>query len=152
MVAPNYLGKKLRVIQKATKTGYPTTSKTSGTVTIALGFAPGNSVGPTTSLPSPQANAPVTVNPGSWSPTPSGFAYQWKYSATDLLDGPFTKIAGATSATFTPPASLAGKHLWVDVTTKLTGYAAATEIAYAGVVTVGVIKNLTPPEARDRSL
>ncbi|MFD6448792.1 hypothetical protein ACFWEJ_27065 [Promicromonospora sp. NPDC060204] len=50
----------------------------------------------------------LTAATGIWSPTPTSFRYAWK------VDG--VAVAGATSSTFTVPASAAGKKVTVTVT------------------------------------
>ncbi|MFF3396901.1 hypothetical protein ACFYW6_00030 [Streptomyces sp. NPDC002659] len=60
-----------------------------------------------------QVGATLTANPGSWTPTPASYGYQWK------ADG--EAISGATAATYTVPASLLGKQLTVSVTAHLLG-------------------------------
>jgi len=58
----------------------------------------------------------LTADPGTWSPKPTGFTYQW------LRDG--VAISGATSATYTLTAEDAGKKISVEVTAILAGYTA----------------------------
>ncbi|MGW0553667.1 hypothetical protein ACWDZ6_05610 [Streptomyces sp. NPDC002926] len=60
-----------------------------------------------------QVGATVTANPGSWTPTPASYGYQWQ------ADG--EAISGATASTYTVPASLLGKKLTVAVTARLLG-------------------------------
>jgi hypothetical protein len=50
----------------------------------------------------------LTAAPGTWSPTPTSYRYAWK------VDG--AAVTGATSSTFTVPASAAGKKVTVTVT------------------------------------
>ncbi|PCE15383.1 hypothetical protein AUC47_13860 [Microbacterium sp. SZ1] len=73
-----------------------------------------------------KVGATVTAQPGEWT-AGTGFAYQW------LLDG--AAIEGATSATFSIPASLAGHSLSVRVSGSLDGYAPAQ--AASAAVTIG---------------
>ncbi|WP_405600190.1 hypothetical protein OG741_21295 [Streptomyces sp. NBC_01410] len=60
-----------------------------------------------------QVGATLTANPGSWTPTPASYGYQWK------ADG--EAVSGATASTYTVPASLLGKKLTVSVTAHLLG-------------------------------
>ncbi|MEU4496527.1 hypothetical protein AB0F96_24580 [Streptomyces sp. NPDC023998] len=60
-----------------------------------------------------QVGATLTANPGSWTPTPASYGYQWK------ADG--EAISGATASTYTVPALLLGKKLTVTVTARLLG-------------------------------
>ncbi|MEV0950228.1 hypothetical protein [Promicromonospora sp. NPDC050249] len=50
----------------------------------------------------------LTAVPGTWSPTPTNYRYVWK------IDG--VAVTGATSSTFTVPASAAGKRITATVT------------------------------------
>lgn len=50
----------------------------------------------------------LTAAPGTWSPTPTSYRYAWK------IDG--QAVTGATSSTFTVPASAAGKEITLTVT------------------------------------
>ncbi|WP_051795816.1 hypothetical protein [Streptomyces sp. NRRL S-87] len=55
----------------------------------------------------PKVGAVLKASHGTWTPRPDAYAYQWK------ADG--VAVAGATSASFTVPASLAGRRLTVTV-------------------------------------
>ncbi|MFD7309170.1 hypothetical protein [Promicromonospora sp. NPDC059942] len=61
-----------------------------------------------TIIGTPQVGAKLTAATGIWSPTPSSFRYAWKVAGV--------AVAGATSSTFTVPASAAGKKVTVTVT------------------------------------
>ena len=56
----------------------------------------------------------LTANPGSWSPAPTGYTYQW------LRNG--AVIKGATSKTYKPRRADAGKRISVRVTPVLAGH------------------------------
>ncbi|GHH70774.1 hypothetical protein GCM10017772_17910 [Promicromonospora soli] len=56
----------------------------------------------------PKVGQTLTAVPGTWSPTPTSYLYTWK------VDG--VVVLGATSSTFTVPASAAGKTIKVLVT------------------------------------
>jgi hypothetical protein len=66
----------------------------------------------------------VTASPGAWPVTAPTYTYQW------LANG--KPISGATGASYTIPASLAGQKLSVTVTAHKSGYnsAVATSAAY----------------------
>lgn len=51
---------------------------------------------------------------GSWTPTPSSFAYQWQSAAT--IGGTYTDISGATSAQYTIEGSQQGRFIRCMVT------------------------------------
>jgi bacillolysin len=57
----------------------------------------------------------LTATPGSWTPTPDTFRYQWLRGGAD--------IGGATSATYRPTAADVGAALSVRVTGAKAGYA-----------------------------
>lgn len=57
-----------------------------------------------------QLTKTLTANPGTWSPAPSEFTYQWTADGAD--------IAGATGRTYAPTAERIGDHLAVRVTAK----------------------------------
>ena len=65
----------------------------------------------------------VTVNPGTWSPTPDSQTYQWYYGgspATDAYGNPGTGLS------FAIPNSYVGYDLTVSVTSVKTGYVTKT--------------------------
>ncbi|GAA3686428.1 hypothetical protein GCM10022237_51040 [Nocardioides ginsengisoli] len=77
-----------------------------------------------------KAGVPLTVRPGTWGPAGVALGYQWvTYAAGDRV-----VIPGATGATFTPTAALAGKDLSVEVTGTLAGYRTATSSFSVGPV------------------
>jgi hypothetical protein len=56
--------------------------------------------------------------PGTWTPTATSYRYVWAANGV--------RIAGATGATLTVPATALGKRLTVQVTAVRSGYASAT--------------------------
>ncbi|MFI1187032.1 hypothetical protein [Streptomyces californicus] len=60
-----------------------------------------------------KVGATLSASTGSWTATPSSYAYQWK------ADG--AAISGATAAAYAVPASLLGKRITVTVTARRTG-------------------------------
>ena len=73
-----------------------------------------------------KVGAKVAASPGAWPATAPTFTYQW------LDNG--KPIGGATSASYTVPASLAGQKLSVTVTAHKSGYSNA--VATSGAYTV----------------
>ncbi|MFK4224744.1 hypothetical protein [Streptomyces sp. NPDC019890] len=84
-----------------------------------------------------QVGATLTANPGSWTPTPASYGYQWK------ADG--EAISGATASTYTVPASLLGKTLTVTVTARLLGGETAVTSAAVTVAQGAAPKATTAP-------
>ncbi|WP_426323971.1 hypothetical protein [Microbacterium sp. E-13] len=68
----------------------------------------------------------LTANTGTWSPTPTTFAYQW------LRNG--TAISGATSATYKLVTADAGKSLTVKVTGSRNAYRTITKTSAAKAI------------------
>lgn len=62
----------------------------------------------------PQVGSPLTVSPGTWSPTPTTFDYYW--FAGDAF------VQGGTSATYVPTAADLGTVISVDVYAGADGY------------------------------
>jgi len=56
----------------------------------------------------------LTARPGTWSPKPTSFTYQWNANGK--------AIAGATKSTFAPGAAQVGKAITVTVTPVLSGH------------------------------
>jgi len=71
----------------------------------------------------------VKATPGTWSPTPKTYQYQW------LANG--SAIKGATGTSFKIPASLVGKRLTFTVTVSQTGYTSTKATAQAMIVAKG---------------
>lgn len=56
----------------------------------------------------------LTVNPGTWTPTPGSYVYDW-HRADDTSGTNDTEISGATGATYTLAAADSGKYLRAGV-------------------------------------
>jgi hypothetical protein len=69
----------------------------------------------------------LTAAPGSWTPAPDSYTYQWK------ADGQV--ISGATASTYLVPASLRGKKVTVAVTARKSGWESTTAESSARVIT-----------------
>lgn len=150
LVAPTYRGMKLRVLVTVSKPGYGTTTLTSpATGAVATGLASVPTVAPALSG-APAANAAISVTTGTWTPAATAITYQWRSGTT--ATGPWSAIAGARSATFTPPASLEGRYLSVVVSAARTGHATgSTEVIAPTPVAVGALRNVTKPTAKPGS-
>ncbi|AIR99551.1 FG-GAP-like repeat-containing protein [Streptomyces glaucescens] len=74
-----------------------------------------------------QVGSRLTAKPGSWTPVPDSYAYQWK------ADGQV--LPGATASTYLVPAALRGKKLTVAVTARKSGWQSSTAESAARVGT-----------------
>jgi large repetitive protein len=91
--------------------------------------APGNSTPPSVSGDGSQAGSTLSVDPGSWSSSPT-FAYQWQRCNDNAA---CADIAGATSASYTASGADAAGYLQAVVTaTDGTGSASATAVEGRG--------------------
>ncbi|HUZ83357.1 MAG TPA: hypothetical protein VMU66_01585, partial [Gaiellales bacterium] len=110
--------------------GYDYTFTTSAVTNVA----PVNSVPPSTSGTVSQGQT-LTASNGSWSPTPTSYAYQWQ-SSTDG-GSTWSSIAGATTATYTVATGDLGNDLRVVVTATNSFGSTAQASAAAGPVASG---------------
>ncbi|MGW0992163.1 FG-GAP-like repeat-containing protein [Streptomyces sp. NPDC002523] len=74
-----------------------------------------------------QVGSRLTAKPGSWTPIPDSYTYQWK------ADG--QAVSGATASTYLVPASLRGKKLTLAVTARKSGWQSATAESSTRVIT-----------------
>jgi len=129
---PGDLGTQIAVVVTGSAAHHPDLVRTSAAVKIMPG---------TFSAPAPkisgtaQVGKKLTASAGTWSPTAT-LAYQWK------VDG--TTITGATSSSYTLPASLHGKKVSVTVTGSATGYATTSVTSAAVTVAAGAFSAPTP--------
>lgn len=89
------------------------------TATAQAPSAPANTVAPAITGAS-QDGSTLSVSNGSWTGSPTGFAYQWFSSATNSPSGG-TAISGATAATLLLTTSLVGLYLYCRVTATNAG-------------------------------
>ena len=84
----------------------------------------------------------LTSTTGSWSNTPTSYAYQWSRSATS--GGSYTNISGATNSTYRLMAADVGQYLKSTVTaTNVSGSASATSVATAQIADRSLNASLT---------
>ena len=94
------------------RAGYTTASKTSAAKAVVAGtFA--NTVAPKISGTA-KVGYTLTAVKGSWSPTPTAYAYQWYRNGS--------AISGARAARYKPSTLDVGKRLSVKVTASRSGY------------------------------
>jgi hypothetical protein len=115
-------GKHVKVKANATFVGYKSVSSTSkSTTAVKVGFL---------KTSTPKINNyewEATAKPGSWTPTPVKFAYQW-YVGTK-------RIKGATKVNFGIPTSYIGKRIKVRVTGKKSGYTTVVRYSKSILIT-----------------
>lgn len=92
-----------------------------------------------------QAGTALTVDNGAWSPTPTSYSYTWQLCA-DSGATSCTGIAGATTNTYTPVTTDAGKYVRAAVTPLNSGGAGTA--AYSNVVAVASLAPLPGNQAR----
>lgn len=104
-------GKTMTVRVTGRKTGYTTVARTSAATTAVLG----SFTAPTPTLSGTRkVGSTLTAVPGTWSPAPTTFTYQWYRSGT--------AISGATARTYTLTTTDKGKYVKVRVTGARSGY------------------------------
>ena len=69
----------------------------------------------------------LSASTGTWSPTPTGYAYQWETAPNGTIE--WSEVAGATKSTFAPPAADQGQIVRVLVTATGTGTGASESAA-----------------------
>lgn len=127
-------GHPVSVSVSGTKLGYnPATTASASTLDVAAGVL--TSAKPTITG-TPKVGQLLTALPGSWSPNPIAFDYQW------LRDG--LAIAGAVSATYTPTGSDNGSPISVRVTGSATGYQAASTTSDPTTIAAGDFTTALP--------
>jgi outer membrane protein assembly factor BamB len=111
-VGPGDIGRRLVAGVIATNTGGDSDEEFSNPTDPVLPAPPANQVPPAISG-QPQRAQTLTVAPGTWTNTPTGYAYQWMRCGPAGTD--CTSIAGATSATYLVTGADVGDHLVVQV-------------------------------------
>jgi hypothetical protein len=112
-------GATIKVRVTGSKSGYTSASATSaGVGPVAASPQPSVTASTPTVSGTAKVGSVLTANPGTWGPAPVTLAYQW------LSNG--SPVAGATSATYSVPASQAGRQLSVRVTGSKAGHTSAT--------------------------
>jgi hypothetical protein len=113
------VGHTLRVTVTATNSGGSGSAASAPSAVVSSKTAPTPTTAPSISG-SPQAGATMTASNGTWSGSPTGYAFQWL--RCDASGDSCAAIAGATSSTYKPTQADAGGTLRVAVTaTNATG-------------------------------
>jgi hypothetical protein len=127
-------GRSITVSVWGGKYGYSAATKTSAATAPVLGAL--ITKAPTVSGTA-KVGATLTATPGSWSPTPVSFSYQWKRGGST--------IAGATAATYKLTNDDAGRTITVTVVGTKSGYQSASRTSAAtATVTGGTLTASTP--------
>ncbi|CUM39286.1 FIG01121077: hypothetical protein [Streptomyces venezuelae] len=105
-------GKQLSVSVTARKAGHPAVTSASATA-VVKGVAPKATKAPTTTG-TVKVGRTLTLNRGTWTPTPSSYAYQWYANGR--------AISGATRSSFTLTRAQLGTKITVRVTASRTGH------------------------------
>ncbi|MCJ1696517.1 fibronectin type III domain-containing protein [Rathayibacter caricis] len=84
-----------------------------------------------------KVGATLTADPGTWSPAPVAFSYQWK------ADG--VALSGATARTYQPSSATLGKKITVTVNGSKTAYTTVSRTtAPTAAVVAGTMTSTTP--------
>jgi hypothetical protein len=94
---------------------------------------PHNTVLPVVSGSALEEGVPLNAGTGTWTGSPTSFAYQWEHC--DLGENPCGPISGATGSTYTPTSAFVGKFIRVVVTAKnASGEASVTSRAVGRIL------------------
>jgi len=130
------VGSTIRVVVKA-KNAYGSAKATSSQTAIVKGLLPANTAVPTISGTTTQGQT-LTASNGSWSNSPTSYAYQWR--RCDTSGASCSDISGAGASTYTLAAADAFSTIRVVVTASNSyGSASATSAQTAVVATIPAI-------------
>ena len=138
-------GKTIRVRVTATNADGSNSAQSAQTAAVApatSSAAPKNTTPPTVSGTA-KVGQQLTADPGSWSGSPTSFAYQWQRCDADVAI--CSNIVGATSKTYAIPTGDLGYRLRVMVTARNDKGSATTPSALTAIVMpVATIRNHRP--------
>ena len=142
-------GTTLRVVVVATNKNGSAAATSAQTAVVQSGAAAPPSPSAFTISPLPsisgttQTGQTLTAANGSWTPTPSNYAYQWsRCSSTGASCAP---IAGATGTTYALTSGDAGSTLRVGVTGSASGVTTQTATSAATAVVTSAPAPVSPP-------
>jgi len=138
-------GRTIRVRVTATNADGSSSAQSAqtGQVAAATSSAAPKSTAPPTISGTARAGQQLTADPGSWSGSPTSFAYQWQRCDADVAI--CSNIAGATAKTYGIQAGDVGYRLRVRVTARnAKGSDTATSAITAIVAPATVIRNHRP--------
>ena len=125
------VGKSIDVVVKASSAGGAGSATSAQTQTVSAPPPPSNTA-PATITGSPQVGNTLTSSTGSWSSSPTSFAYQWE--DCDGSGSGCSAIAGATSNAYTLVSGDVSHTIRVVVTANNSGGSAASSSAPTAVV------------------
>ena len=105
------VGHTIRVQETATNAGGSSAPASSAATTVVIGQPPANTTPPTITGTAQQGQT-LTEQSGTWTNTPTSFAFQWLQC--DNLGNSCLPISGATAQTYVPVASDVGHALRVQ--------------------------------------
>ena len=134
-LVPADLGAAITVAVTASKNGYTTVTRTSArTAAVAKGTI---TPGAPTLTGKLLVGSTLTANPGSWSPVPDGFTFQWARGGV--------AIPGAVGRTYALATGDLAKSLTVTVTGKKSGYATVAKTSAASALVRGTFTQTPVP-------
>ncbi|MGH2832381.1 MAG: hypothetical protein ACRDK2_06360, partial [Solirubrobacteraceae bacterium] len=136
------VGHTLKATVTATNT-IGTASSSSGASNVVLPLPPTNLSAPTISSNGPVEGVQLSATTGSWSHSPTSYAYQWE--DCDSAGESCSTISGATSSTYTPVAGDVGHTLRVEVSASNAGGTGKATSAASAVVVPQVPSNSALP-------
>ncbi len=111
--------------------------------TFALAEPPKNTALPVISPETPIQGSSTSTSNGTWSGSPTSYAYQWQ--RCNAAGGECANITGATKATYTPVKADIGKALVSKVTAGTSGGLVSAVSKASGAVVLGWTLTPVPP-------
>lgn len=137
------VGGTLRVTVTATNADGAAAATSAPTAVVAAASAPANTATPTIAG-TPQEGSTLTASNGTWTGSPTGYAYVW--NRCDRNGDNCAAVSGASASTYKLQAADVGNTLRVTVTaTNSAGSTQATSAPSAAVAGVGAPTNTAPP-------
>lgn len=126
-------GKSISVEVTGNKAGYRSVTIETNVITVRKLFT----TKPTPAISgTPTIGSKLAVKRGTWSPTPSSYAYQWYRNGK--------AISGATKSTYTTKSTDYGAKITVKVTAKRSGYTTASKTSAAATILKRFTTTRTP--------
>jgi hypothetical protein len=141
IVAATDIGHTIEVVVTASNAGGPTSASSSSTGTVTAA-PPANTAAPAISGTAQQGDT-LTTSSGSWSNSPTSFAYQWL--DCNSSGAGCSAISGATSSSYKLGAGDVGDTVEVVVTATNTGGSTPATSGPTGVVLIAAPVNTSAP-------